>query len=273
MKLATYRDGSRDGQLVVVSRDLALAHYASGIATRLQQVLDDWNFLSPQLQELSQTLNHGKARHAFAFDPAMCMAPLPRAHQRLEVVDGALAQAASDALLGPRDDVRIASEKMGISFEPGLAAVTGDIAPGASPDAALEGIRLWMLTGSVCLREVGDALQRRPTAAFSPVAVTADELGAAWRGGRLHATLEWALNGKRHGGCDAAAQPVPFGDLIAHAAKTRPLRAGGIVGGVVDSESAIGPLRHGDAVRLAMNGADGLSLFGAIEAVIAPLDA
>ena len=81
MKLATYRDGSRDGQLVVVSRDLSLAHYAGGIATRLQQVLDDWNFLSPQLEELSQTLNHGKARHAFAFEPAKCMAPLPRAYQ------------------------------------------------------------------------------------------------------------------------------------------------------------------------------------------------
>src|SRR5512142_2617142 len=132
MKLATYLDGSRDGQLVVVSRDLALAHYASGIATRLQQVLDDWNFLSPQLQDLSQTLNHGKARHAFAFDPKMCMAPLPRAFQwadgsafinHVELVrkargaevpesfytDPLMYQGASDDLLGACDDIVVAS--------------------------------------------------------------------------------------------------------------------------------------------------------------------
>ena len=128
MKLATYKDGSRDGQLIVVSRDLSSAHYASGIATRMQQVLDDWNFLSPQLEELSQTLNHGKARHAFAFDARMCMAPLPRAYQwadgsafinHVELVrkargaevpesfytDPLMYQGGSDDFLGPCDDI------------------------------------------------------------------------------------------------------------------------------------------------------------------------
>ena len=133
MKLATYKDGSRDGQLVVVSKDLTLAHYASGIATRMQQVLDDWNYLSPQLQDLSDTLNLGKARHAFEFDPRMCMAPLPRAYQwadgsaylnHVELVRAArhsavpdsyyteplMYQGGSDDFLGPTDDVVCASD-------------------------------------------------------------------------------------------------------------------------------------------------------------------
>ena len=136
MKLATYKDGSRDGQLVVVSRDLASAHYASGIATRLQPVLDDWNFLSPQLEELSQTLNHGKARHAFPFDPRLCMAPLPRAYQwadgsafinHVELVrkarsaevpasfytDPLMYQGGSDDFIGACDDIVCASTEHG----------------------------------------------------------------------------------------------------------------------------------------------------------------
>src|SRR6201991_5054752 len=153
MKLATYKDGSRDGQLVVVSRDLGLAHYASGIATRLQQVLDDWNFLSPQLEELSQTINHGKARHAFAFDPRLCMAPLPRAYQwadgsafinHVELVrkarnaevpesfytDPLMYQGGSDDFIGPLDDVVSASVAFGIDFEAEVAVITDDVAMG-----------------------------------------------------------------------------------------------------------------------------------------------
>src|SRR5689334_16297271 len=137
MKLASYKDGSRDGQLVVVSRDLATAHYATGIATRLQQVLDDWSFLSPQLEDLYTTVNHGRARHAFPFDPKMCMAPLPRAYQwadgsafishvalvrkarNAEVpesfyTDPLMYQGGSDDFLGPCDDIVVPSEKMGI---------------------------------------------------------------------------------------------------------------------------------------------------------------
>src|SRR3981081_354151 len=172
MKLATYEDGSRDGPLVVVSRDRSLAHYASGVATRLQRVLDDWNFLSPQLEEISQTLNHGRARHAFAFDPRMGLAPPPRAYQwadgsafinHVELVrkargaevpesfytDPLMYQGGSDDFIGPRDDVIVPSEDFGIDFEAEVAVVTGDIGMGVTPDEALEGIRLLMLVNDV----------------------------------------------------------------------------------------------------------------------------
>src|SRR5947207_8357684 len=177
MKLASYKDGSRDGQLVVVSRDLGTAHYATGIATRLQQVLDDWNFLSPQLEDLYQTLSHGKARHAFAFDPKQCAAPLPRACQwadgsaylnHVELVrkargaevpesfytDPLMYQVGSDDFLGPCDDVIVPSEEFGIDFEAEVALVTGDVPMGSAPDEALEGIRLLMLVNDVSLRNL-----------------------------------------------------------------------------------------------------------------------
>src|SRR4051812_30915061 len=175
MKLASYKDGSRDGQLVVVSRDLSTAHYATGIATRLQQVLDDWNFVSPQLEDLYQTLNGGKARHAFAFDPKQCAAPLPRAYQwadgsafinHVELVrkarnaempesfqtDPLMYQGASDDLLGACDDIVVASEDVGVDFESEVAVITGDVPMGATPEAALERIRLLMLANDVSLR-------------------------------------------------------------------------------------------------------------------------
>ena len=161
MKLATYKDGSRDGQLVVVSRNLASAHYASGVASRLQQVLDDWNFLSPQLEDLSAKLNDGKAKNAFPFQPERCMAPLPRAYQwadgsafvnHVELVrrarnaempasfwtDPLMYQGGSDDFIGPRDPIVAASEDWGIDFEAEVAGVTGDVARGPSPDAAID---------------------------------------------------------------------------------------------------------------------------------------
>src|SRR6478672_8928830 len=157
MKLATYRDGSRDGQLVVVSRDLGTAHYATGVAAKLQQVLDDWNFLSPQLQDLYDELNQGKARHAFPFDPAQCMAPLPRAYQwadgsayinHVELVraarnaevpksfyeDPLMYQGGSDDFLGPQDDAHFLSEDWGIDFEAEITVVTGDVPMGAGAE-------------------------------------------------------------------------------------------------------------------------------------------
>src|SRR5439155_26500239 len=174
MKLASYKDGSRDGQLVVVSRDLATGHYASGIATRLQQVLDDWSFLSPQLEDLATSLDHGKARHAFAFDPTRCMAPLPRAYQvaggpafvhHVELVrrarnaempasfwtDPLMYQGGSDDFLGPRDDIVAASEDWGIDFGAEVAVVTGDVAMATGADAAVESVRLVMLANDVSL--------------------------------------------------------------------------------------------------------------------------
>ncbi len=262
MKLATYKDGSRDGQLVVVSRDLSQAHYASHIANRLQQVLDDWNYVSPQLQDLYTSLNNGRARHAFPFDPAQCMAPLPRAYQFVDSVaypcqtewarkarggdapDGGppsptMAQICSDAFVGPRDAMVCASEDFGVDFGAGLAVVTGDIPMGCPADRALDGIRLVMLVHTFSLRHLmagdhGDGLggvQSRPSTACSPVAVTPDELGDAWSCGRVQLPLVTSWNGRKVGLCDAGADMAfHFGKLIAFAAKTRALRAGAIIG-------------------------------------------
>ena len=262
MKLATYKDGSRDGQLVVVSRDLGTAHYATGIASKLQQVLDDWSFLSPQLQDLYDQLNSGRARHPFPFDPAQCMAPLPRAYQwadgsayinHVELVrkarnsevpesfytDPLMYQGGSDDFLGPRDAIVCPSTEFGIDFEAEVAVITGDVTMGSGPEAALEGIRLVMLANDVSLRQLIPAelakgfgfLQSKPATAFSPVAATLDELGGAWQGGRVHLNLESVWNGKRVGLCNAGPEMTfHFGQLIAHIGKTRNVRAGSIIG-------------------------------------------
>ncbi len=335
MKLATYKDGSRDGQLVVVSRDLASAHYATGIADRLQQVLDDWGFLSPQLQDLSDTLNGGKARHAFPFEPARCMAPLPRAYQwadgsayinHVELVraarqaqvpesyytDPLMYQGGSDDLLGPCDDVVVANEEWGIDFEAEIAVITADVPMGATPERALDGIRLVMLANDVSLRNLIPAelakgfgfFQSKPATAFSPVAVTLDEFGGAWDGGRLHLTLQSSWNGRKVGMCDAGPEMTfHFGQLIAHICRTRNVRAGSIVGsGTVSNKGVTGEggrtewpkgysciaekraietiqdgqpttafMRFGDTIRIEMRGRDGQSIFGAIDQAIAPL--
>ena len=320
MKLATYQDGSRDGQLVVVSRDLSTAHFATAIASRLQQVLDDWNFLSPQLEDLYTTLNVGKARHAFAFDPKMCRAPLPRAYQwadgsayinHVELVrrarnaevpasfyeDPLMYQGGSDDFLGPCEDAPFASVDWGIDFEAEVAVVTGDVPSGVSADAALEGVRLLMLVNDWSLRHLipGELakgfsfFQSKPATAFSPVAVTPDELGAAWSGGRVHLAVESVWNGKRVGLCDAGEEMTfHFGQLIAHMAKTRQVRAGSIVGsGTVSNKnwsrgySCIAEKRAietiesgspqtnfmqlGDTIRIEVKDAQGQSVFGAID--------
>jgi len=274
MKLATYRDGSRDGQLVVVSRDLATAHYATGVAAKLQQALDDWSFISPQLQDLYETLNNGKARHAFPFDPAQCMAPLPRAYQwadgsayinHVELVraarnsevpktfydDPLMYQGGSDDFLGPRDDVAVPSEEYGIDFEAEVAVITGDVPMMATPEQALDGIRLLMIANDVSLRNLipnelakgFGFFQSKPATAFGPVAITLDEVGDAWDKGRLHLTLQSAWNGRKVGMCEAGPEMTfHFGQLIAHICKTRNVRAGSIVGsGTVSNKGVEGP--------------------------------
>lgn len=335
MKLATYKDGSRDGQLVVVSRDLGSAHYATGIATRLQQVLDDWGFLSPQLQDLYDSLNRGNARHAFPFDPAQCMAPLPRAYQwadgsayinHVELVrkarnaevpesfytDPLMYQGGSDDFIGPRDPVVVPSESFGIDFEAEIAVVTADVRMGATPEQALDGIRLVMLANDVSLRNLIPAelakgfgfFQSKPATAFSPVAVTPDELGNAWVGGRLHLTLYSIWNGRKVGMCDAGEEMTfHFGQLIAHIAKTRNVRAGSIIGSgtvsnkgvekkgggmdwpkgysciaekrcietIQDGQPSTEFMKFGDTIKIEMKGKDGHSIFGAIDQEIAPL--
>ncbi|WP_411884982.1 fumarylacetoacetate hydrolase family protein [Polaromonas sp. YR568] len=327
MKLATYKDSSRDGQLVVVSRDLSTAHYATGIAGKLQQVLDDWNFMSPQLQDLYETLNQGKARHAFPFEPSRCMAPLPRAYQwadgsafinHVELVrkarnaevpesfysDPLMYQGGSDDFIGPCDDVVVASEEFGIDFEAEVAVITGDVRMGATPAQALEGVRLLMLANDVSLRNLipnelakgFGFLQSKPATAFSPVAVTPDEVGEAWDKGRLHLTLQSTWNGRKVGMCEAGPEMTfHFGQLIAHICKTRNVRAGSIVGSgtvsnkdwshgysciaekraietIEDGKPKTEFMKFGDTIRIEAKGKDGLSVFGAIDQKIVEND-
>ncbi len=335
MKLATYKDGSRDGQLVVVSRDLSTAHYATGIAQRLQQVLDDWNFLAPQLEDLYQTLNSGKARHAFPFDPKQCMAPLPRAFQwadgsaylnHVELVrasrnsevpqsfytDPLMYQGGSDDFIGPCDPVVCRDEAFGIDFEAEIAVITGYVPMGVSPENALDGIRLVMIANDVSLRNLipnelakgFGFFQSKPATAFSPVAVTLDELGDAWDQGRVHLTLQSTWNGRKVGMCEAGPEMTfHFGQLIAHIGKTRNVRAGSIVGSgtvsnksvevkgkpewtkgysciaekraietILDGKPSTEFMKFGDTIRIEMKGKDGQSVFGAIDQQITPLN-
>jgi len=334
MKLATYKDGSRDGQLVVVSRDLSTAHYATGIANKMQQVLDDWGFIAPQLVDLSETLNQGKTRHAFPFDPAMCMAPLPRAYQwadgsayinHVELVraargaevpesfykDPLMYQGGSDDFMGAQDDVVCASEDFGIDFEAEIAVITADVPMQSTPDEALEGIRLVMLANDVSLRNlIANELakgfgfvQSKPATAFSPVAVTLDELGDAWDNGRLNLTVQSTWNGRKVGMCEAGPEMTfHFGQLIAHICKTRNVRAGSVVGSgtvsnqgidvngkkewpkgysciaekraietILDGKPSTEFMKYGDTIRIEAKGADGQSVFGAIDQKIAPI--
>ena len=334
MKLATYKDGSRDGQLVVVSRDLSTAHYATGIANKMQQVLDDWGFIAPQLVDLYETLNLGKARHAFPFDPAMCMAPLPRAYQwadgsayinHVELVraargaevpesfykDPLMYQGGSDDFMGAQDDVVCASEDFGIDFEAEIAVITADVPMNSTPDEALEGVRLVMLANDVSLRNlIANELakgfgfvQSKPATAFSPVAVTLDEFEDAWDNGRLNLTVQSTWNGRKVGMCEAGPEMTfHFGQLIAHICKTRNVRAGSVVGSgtvsnqgievkgkkewpkgysciaekraietILDGKPSTEFMKYGDTIRIEAKGADGQSVFGAIDQKIAPL--
>lgn len=324
MKLATLRDGSRDGQLVVVSRDLTIAHHASHIASRLQQALDDWGFIAPQLNDLYVTLNEGRARHAFAFDPAQCLAPLPRAYQwadgsayvnHVELVrrargaempqsfwtDPLMYQGGSDDLLGPMEDIVCADEAWGIDFEAEVAVVTDDVPMGTAAAAAGAHVRLVMLVNDVSLRNLIPAelakgfgfFQSKPATAFSPVAVTPDELGEAWDGRKLNLPLIVHWNGERVGSAHAGTDMVfDFPQLIAHAARTRNLRAGSIVGSgtvsnkdasrgysciaekralemIADSKPSTEFMKYGDRVRIEMFDGAGRSIFGAIDQTVA----
>lgn len=250
MKLATLSDGSRDGQLAVVSRDLSHAHFASGIATRLQQVLDDWGFLAPQLEELSIALNHGRLRHAFNFEPQRCLAPLPRAFG-LALPEGLRA---SDHLLGPTAALRVASD--GLSAQARWAALHGDLNRGADASTALDAIRLVLL------------LAETPAhTSFAPVAVTPDELGEAWAQGRPNLPVQAMHNGRRVEALEDDA--AGLGDQLAEWARTRSLRAGGLVASA--ARAKIAPLAVGDALRFEVKTPDGQSLFGAIEQDVSEL--
>lgn len=326
MKLATLKDGTRDGQLIVVSRDLRTAAIADGIVSTLQRALDDWTFYAPQLMEVYEALNLGRARNTFQFDPKSCMAPLPRAFQwadgssyvnQVELVrrarnaemppefwtDPLMYQGGSDDFIGPTDDIVCATESYGIDFEAEVAVITSDVHMAAMPDEALRSVRLLMLVNDVSLRNLIPAelakgfgfFHSKPATAFSPVGVTPDELGDAWREGRVHRPMIVHWNGKKVGQPDCGTDMVfHFGQLISHAAKTRNLRAGSIVGsGTISNKDAkrgycciaekrcletiehgapqTGFMKFGDSVKIEMFDEDGRSIFGAIDqAVVQP---
>ncbi|TXT39984.1 MAG: fumarylacetoacetate hydrolase [Comamonadaceae bacterium] len=261
MKFATLKDGTLDGCLVLVSQDGSRAVAASAIAPSLIHALQHWDAVAPALQTLSDALNSGTAANSFAFDPSACAAPLPRAPQWLDasaflnhgqLMERAfntppipdfetvplMYQGASDDFLGPHDDVPLPSEADGIDFEGEFGVVCGPVPMAATSAQALACVRLVVQINDWSLRAMGPRemksgfgfLQAKPSTAFAPVAVTPDELGDAWRDGRVHLRLHVQWNGERFGEPHGGEMNFDFGQLIAHAARTRKLTAGCIVG-------------------------------------------
>jgi len=333
MKLATLKDGSRDGTLALVSRDLARAIAVPEIAPTLQAALDQWGVVAPHLEKLYAQLNEGKTTGAVAFDPQQAHSPLPRAYQwadgsayvnHVELVrrsrgatlpaefwtDPLMYQGGSDGFLAPTDDIVFPDETWGIDFEAEVAVITGDVPMGVTPQAAESQVLLLMLVNDVSLRNLIPAelskgfgfFQGKPASSFSPVAVTPDELGGAWREGKLHLPLITTLNGALFGHPNAGVDMTfSFPQLIAHAAMTRVLAAGTVIGsGTVSNKEGGGPgrpaasggvgysciaeqrtvetilvgkpstpfLRFGDRVRIEMRDDGGQSIFGAIEQTV-----
>lgn len=262
MKLATLKNNSRDGQLVIVSKDLQHAVTVPDIASTLQQAIDNWSLCHAKLQERYQQLNAGEIKNTLAFSEQSVMSPLPRAYQwadgsayvnHVELVrkargaempanfwtDPLMYQGGSDSFLGPQDNIAVGSLEWGVDFEAEVAVITTDVPMGASPHTAQQHICLVMLVNDVSLRNLIPAeinkgfgfFQSKPSSAFSPVAVTPDELGDAWDGKKLHLPLVTHLNNKLFGSPNAGIDMTfDFPTLIAHAAKTRPLIAGTIIG-------------------------------------------
>ena len=322
MKLASLREGGRDGTLVVVTRDLGRAVRAGATLPTLQHALEEWESAAEILSGLSVALAQGKAKGAFDLDPGELASPLPRAYQFVDgsaylphvervrrargaemppsfLHDPLMYQAASDGFLPPRGGIPVADEEWGLDFEAEVCVVTGDVPMGTSADEAEQYVRLVGLVNDVSLRNLIPAelakgfgfLQGKPRSALSPVLVTVEELGAAWRDGRLYGRLLTHLNGKLFGQPDAGQDmQFSFHDLIAHAARTRPLAAGTIVGSgtvanedesrgascmaekrmleVIRAGKASTPfLSFGDRVRIEMLDDSGKSIFGALEHV------
>jgi fumarylacetoacetate (FAA) hydrolase len=332
MKLASLK-GGRDGRLVVVSNDLAWFTDAGTIAPTLQAALDDWERCEPMLRALAESLEHGGVPQE-RFHEHEAASPLPRAYQWIDGsayvnhvqlvrqargadmpesfwTDPLMYQGASDGFLGPRDTIPLADSAWGCDLEGEVAVIVGDVPLGATREEALAEIRLVMLCNDVSLRNLIPAelakgfgfVQSKPASAFSPVAVTPAQLGEAWKDGRLHGALLVTLNGDDFGQADAGVDMTfDFGTLVAHAAKTRGLAAGTIVGsGTVSNRGADGgpgkPIAKGglgysclaelrtvetlldgaaktpflmgdDMVRIEMRDAKGHTIFGAIEQTV-----
>lgn len=338
MKLATLRDGSRDGQLVVVSKDLKRAVLVPEIAPTLQDALDRWETVERNLQECYLALNSGKCSDDIAFQQDQCESPLPRAYQwadgsayvnHVELVrkarnaempasfwqDPLMYQGGSDSFLGPRDDIAVPSDEWGIDFEGEIAIVTGDVPMATTAANAAKHIRLLMLVNDVSLRGLipGELakgfgfFQSKPSSAFSPVAVTPDELGDAWQESKLHLPLRSTYNGDLFGEPNAGVDMTfNFARLIEHAAKSRPLAAGSIIGsgtvsnkqgtehGSAISEGGVGYsciaevrmietirdgqpstrfMQYGDTIHMEMQDAEGRSIFGSIEQTVVRYEA
>ena len=323
MKLATLKDGARDGQLVVVSRDLTRCLRSENPQT-MQAAMDNWMSAAPELARLSDRL-HSDTEVGATFDPKQCEAPLPRAYQwadasafvnHMELVrkargaemppefwtDPLMYQGASDDFIGPCDPIELASENWGIDFESEVAVITGDVPMGSNPEECEPHIRLLMLVNDVSLRglvprELAKGFgffQSKPATAFSPVALTPDELGEVWQDGKVHLPLETRLNGKVFGQPNAGVDMTfNFFQLVAHAVKSRNLRAGAIVGSgtVSNADRSVGSsclaerrmletisdgkpttpfMSFGDRVRIEMFNESGSSLFGAIDQQVQP---
>jgi len=320
MKLASLKNNTRDGQLVVVNRDLSQAVTVPEIAHTMQQLMDDWSGLSPKVEAVYQQLNAGEAPNAFDFVQSDCESPLPRAYQwadgsayvnHVELVrkarnaempatfwtDPLMYQGGSDAFIGPRDDIEVESTDFGIDMESEVAVILDDTPMAATPDQAQQQIRLLMLVNDVSLRNLIPAelaksfgfFQSKPSSAFSPVAVTPDELGDSWDGKKLHLPLVTHLNGDLFGEPNCGIDMTfDFPTIVAHAAKTRPLGAGTIIGSgtisnvdrssgssclaekrmleIIESGKPSTPfMQFGDQVRIEMFDANGASIFGSID--------
>ena len=330
MKLASLKNGSRDGLLVVVNRDLSRCVAVPAVAATMQQLLDNWALLSVKLEEVYLALNSGNVDGEMAFEQAQCESPLPRAYQwadgsayvnHVELVrkarnaemppsfwtDPLMYQGGSDDFIGPRDNIDVVSEDYGIDFEGEVAVITDDVPMACNSEEARSKIRLLMLVNDVSLRglipnELAKGFgffQSKPASAFSPVAVTPDELGDKWHDGRVHLPLLSTYNGKLFGKPNAGTDMTfDFGQLVAHAAKTRNLGAGAIIGSgtvsnkqgtehgtsveeggvgysciaeirmietIRDGKPATAFMRFGDTIRMEMLDEQGNSIFGAID--------
>jgi len=325
MKLGSLKEGGRDGTLIVVSRDLTRAVRATGIATTLQRALEDWSNLAPRLNALSESLNDGSADGQFDLDIAALAAPLPRAYEFLDgsaylphvervrrargaevpesfYTDPLMYQAVSAGFYGPRDAVKVVSEDHGIDLEAEIVVVTDDVPMAVDAQQAAAHIQLVGLVNDVSLRNLIPAelakgfgfVQSKPRSALSPVFVTPDELGEAWRDNKLHLPLLTHINGAWFGAPEAGEDmQFDFAQLVAHAAKTRPLAAGAVIGSgtIANQDTSRGAscfaelrvvetlrdgqpstpfMKFGDVVRIEMLDRDGVSIFGAIEQRIEP---
>lgn len=327
MKLASLRDGGRDGTLIVVSRDLSRAIRVPDIAATLQVALESWEAVADALGRMYAALNEGNADGAFDLDIVELASPLPRAHQFLDgsaylphvervrrargaemppsfLTDPLMYQAVSDGFLPPAGTIPVASEEFGIDFEAEVGVITDDVPMGTLPDAGRRHIRLLCLINDVSLRnlipvELGKGfgfVQSKPRSALSPVAVTPDELGAAWADGKVDLPLLTHYNGELFGQPECGVDmQFSFPELVAHAARTRPLGAGTLIGSgtianqdeskgasclaerrmleiIADGAATTPFMSFGDTVRIEMLDAAGQSIFGAIEHIVSRYD-